>query len=36
MGELHRARDTRLGRVVAIKVLPAEFASDPDRLRRSE
>ena len=32
----YRARDTRLGRDVAIKVLPAEFASDPERLRRFE
>ena len=36
MGEVYRARDTRLGREVAVKVLPAAFASDPDRLRRFE
>ncbi len=34
MGEVYRARDARLGRDVAIKVLPAAFASDPERLRR--
>src|ERR1051326_1710324 len=34
MGEVYRATDSRLGRSVAIKVLPAAFASDPDRLSR--
>jgi Tol biopolymer transport system component len=36
MGEVYRARDERLGREVAIKVLPASFSSDPDRLKRFE
>jgi Tol biopolymer transport system component len=36
MGEVYRARDTRLGRDVAVKVLPAAFSGDPDRLRRFE
>jgi len=36
MGEVYRARDTRLGREVAIKILPAEFASNPERLQRFE
>jgi serine/threonine protein kinase len=34
MGEVYRARDLKLGRDVAIKVLPHEFALDPDRLAR--
>jgi eukaryotic-like serine/threonine-protein kinase len=36
MGEVWRARDTRLNRNVAIKVLPAEVASDTGRLKRFE
>jgi serine/threonine protein kinase/Tol biopolymer transport system component len=36
MGEVYRAKDPRLGRDVAIKILPASFSSDADRLRRFE
>ena len=36
MGEVYRAKDTRLGREVAVKVLPSAFSADGDRLRRFE
>ena len=34
MGEVYRAQDTKLGRDVALKVLPAAFAADPERMAR--
>jgi eukaryotic-like serine/threonine-protein kinase len=36
MGEVYRARDTRLDRDIALKVLPDSFSADPDRLGRFE
>src|SRR5258708_37315001 len=36
MGEVYRARDTRLERTVAIKILPAQFSTDPVRKQRFE
>src|SRR5271169_2912808 len=34
MGEVYRARDTRLARTLALEILPAAFSTDPDRLHR--
>src|SRR5262245_65188631 len=34
MGEVHLAEDTRLGRKIALKLLPAEFTTDAERVRR--
>jgi serine/threonine protein kinase len=36
MGEVYRARDPRIGREVAVKILPPEFAASEDRRRRFE
>src|SRR6201997_1932671 len=36
MGEVYRARDTRLERIVAVKILPPHLSSDPVRKRRFE
>ena len=36
MGEVYRARDTRLGREIALKLIPEHFARDPGRVHRFE
>jgi len=36
MGEVYRAKDLRLGRDVAVKVLPSDVASNPERLARAD
>ncbi len=36
MGEVYRARDTRLDRTVAVKILPSHLSSDPDAKQRFE
>ena len=36
MGEVYRAKDTRLDRIVALKVLPSELAHDPEKRQRFE
>ena len=36
MGEVYRARDTKLGRDVAIKIVPVEMSGDPERVARFE
>jgi serine/threonine protein kinase len=34
MGEIYRARDTKLGRDIALKILPADMSNDPERRKR--